>query len=365
MQGTPSNISGLSLKPLGSGDLIDRAVRFYRKYFSTFLAIGAPPVLFGTVLLIIWNFTASLIFNVDYTRPDEATAYRLFVGLGAFIIWFCQLIAVLAVMGGASRNFVRHILFNEPITFRETYRNTRQRLPGLLLVSLFMSGIIFIAALAIFYGWLMLTVIVFLFAGVIGSIVQIVGVIVSVVAIIAVSLGALWLFFAVLSRFVYIPQAMLVEGRSVTSAIGRSLALAGRNVTRVGSLFMFTIISTYVVMFLLYMPLLIFAWTQGISIGGFNGVEAAPAWFEIAGQVLNQASLILMFPVLVIGLCLLYVDERVRKEGYDLELMAARTLGEIPDVPDKFVNPLQPALSDSNRAPSKQSATNSTLGING
>jgi hypothetical protein len=47
----------------------------------------------------------------------------------------------------------------------------------------------------------------------------------------------------------------------------------------------------------------------------------------------------------MVGLCLLYVDERVRHEGYDIELMAARRLGEIPAVPSTYVNPLQPALA--------------------
>ena len=46
----------------------------------------------------------------------------------------------------------------------------------------------------------------------------------------------------------------------------------------------------------------------------------------------------------MIGLCLLYVDERVRHEGYDIELAAARRLGDIPDVPADYINPLQPAL---------------------
>jgi hypothetical protein len=36
----------------------------------------------------------------------------------------------------------------------------------------------------------------------------------------------------------------------------------------------------------------------------------------------------------------------VRHEGYDIELMAAIRLGEIPDVPHEYLNPLQPALAD-------------------
>ncbi len=63
----------------------------------------------------------------------------------------------------------------------------------------------------------------------------------------------------------------------------------------------------------------------------------------------------------MVGLCLLYVDERVRHEGYDIELMAAQRLGEIPVVPDQFVNPLQPALA--RQTPPKKSEM-TTLGLN-
>ena len=73
--------------------------------------------------------------------------------------------------------------------------------------------------------------------------------------------------------------------------------------------------------------------------------DALPAWIEICKQVIGEVSLILLTPILMIGLCLLYVDERVRSEGYDIELMAAGRLGDIPSVPQSYINPLQPAIS--------------------
>jgi len=90
-----------------------------------------------------------------------------------------------------------------------------------------------------------------------------------------------------------------------------------------------------------------------------EAADTLPAWFEISSQVIFQGSLILIIPVLLIGLCLLYVDERTRKEGYDIELLAATRLGEMPAVPDEFVNPLQPALA---KQPAR-SAPTSTLGL--
>src|SRR6187399_2259526 len=125
----------LSLTPLGPGDLIDRAVRFYRKYFGTFVLIAAPPVLIGTVISVSWTLLGRNLFGGYGAGSFEETMYYLFVSAGSVILWFAETIATLAVMGGASRNFVRHLLFGEAITVRATYGNTWQRLGGLLVVS--------------------------------------------------------------------------------------------------------------------------------------------------------------------------------------------------------------------------------------
>jgi hypothetical protein len=165
---------------------------------------------------------------------------------------------------------------------------------------------------------------------------------VSLALSLAITAAAVWLFFLLASRFAYVPQVMLVEGRGVFSAIGRSASLASGNVKRLVALFFFTLLATYSALALLYVPLGWYAWVNGIDF--FGDPNTVPASFEILTQLVSQASLIFLSPVWMIGLCLLYVDERVRHEGYDIELAAARRLGDIPDVPADYVNPLQPAL---------------------
>src|SRR5215212_7425599 len=136
MQLNASASSHLSLVPLGAGDLIDRAVRFYRQNFWTFVFIAAPPVITGTLISVGWTFLARSLFSVSTANNAfDLTLYYLFVWLGSVVIWFTEIVATLSVMGGASRNFVRHLLFNEPLTFRETYVNTWKRLAGLLAAS--------------------------------------------------------------------------------------------------------------------------------------------------------------------------------------------------------------------------------------
>jgi hypothetical protein len=44
----------------------------------------------------------------------------------------------------------------------------------------------------------------------------------------------------------------------------------------------------------------------------------------------------------MLGMSLLYVDERVRHEGYDIELMASQKLPEMPQL--NVASPLAPAI---------------------
>ncbi len=342
MRTDPSH-SKLSLTPLGPGDLIDRAIRFYRKNFWTFVLIAAPPIITGTLFSIGWSVLGREFFGVNSQTPDARIISALFTFLGNFVIWFFESVATLIVMGGASKNFVRHLLFGEPITFWGTYANVRSRFGGLFGASVIIVSILsFVGILIAYLGLTILTLVILLTVAAL-SFSPFLAFLVSFILGSAIIFGTVWLFFLVASRFAYTPQVMLVEGQRVFSAIGRSTSLASGNVGRLVALFFFTTTATYSALLLFYVPLGWYAYVSGIQIFTFD-TDALPAWYLIASQMVSQVSLILLMPVWMIGLCLLYVDERVRHEGYDIELMAARNLGEIPALPSQYSNPLQPAL---------------------
>ncbi len=347
MSGSLLSTSQLSLKPLGAGDLIDRAIRLYRKNFWTFIWIATPPILAGTIISVTWTILGRSLFTLDsVNNPGETVVYYVFLWFGNLIIWLVEMIAALTIMGGAARVFVRHLLFEEPITFRETYKTVRGRVPGLIAASTIITVLLGLVGIFLFYVGLILvflavavTVAAFSFSPFLATIVSI------TFSLFLIGL-TLWLFFLLASRFAYVPQVMLVEGQSLMAAIGRSASLASGNVKRLAGLVIFTLLAIYSALALLYVPLGWYAWVNGVEIWRFAvDPDAVPAWYEIANQFIWQASMILLIPVWMIGLCLLYVDERVRHEGYDIELMAARRLGEIPAVPVDFINPLQPALA--------------------
>ncbi len=360
----------VSLVPLGAGDLVDRAVRFYRKNFWTFVWIAAPPIIVGTLISVGWTFAGHEIFSDGAQRdPSEMVFYYLFAGIGNLIIWLAETVATIVVMGGASRNFVRHLLFGEAITARETYKNVWKRLGGLLIAAFIISILIGLIGVFVFYFGLIVAFIAVAACVAAFASVPFLAFIVSFALALAIIVATGWLFFLIASRFAYVPQIMLVEGQSVTAAIARSMSLASGNVKRFAALFVFTTAATYSALALLYIPLGWYAYLNGVEFFSFN-TDTIPAWYQIASQFVWQASFILLMPIWMIGLCLLYVDERVRHEGYDIELLAARRFGEIPVVPQTYANPLQPALSSqsiSNQSKNqarKQESSMSPLGLN-
>jgi hypothetical protein len=326
-----SAINQLTLAPLGAGDLIDRAVRLYRRHFMTLIRISAPPVVIsalGSVLATIgWREVSSV--------SDEASlALYVVVMVVGWLLLIGGYLFILIVMGGATRNLVAHLLWNEAVSARNTYRAVRARFWGLLGAT-FLVGILTIIASGIAtYAWLFALGVVFFMSGLVMLVLPYwLPSMMAVVASLVVTYGAMWLFFLIVGRFVYVPQVMLVEGKGVFAAIGRRLM----------AMTLFSTFAGYAALMLLVIPLGWYGYLNGINPSPWN-YESWPAWYSIGYNVLLQSSSILLVPVWMLGLSLLYVDERVRHEGYDIELMAARRLGEIPKLSGGVDAPLTPAM---------------------
>src|SRR5215510_955547 len=97
----------LALAPLGAGDLIDRAVRLYRRHFLTLIRIAAPPVLVSavgsTVSTIAWR-------ELSATSSGYRVGLYVLALISGWLITLCGALFSLIVMGGATRNLVSHLI---------------------------------------------------------------------------------------------------------------------------------------------------------------------------------------------------------------------------------------------------------------
>ena len=331
--------SELSLAPLGAGDLIDRAVRLYRRHFLTLIRIAAPPVL----VFALGSTITTIAFRELTATPDEMRmVLYVLMFLAGMVIMLCGSLFSLIVMGGATRNLVAHLLWNEPVTARTTYRAVKSRFWGLfgasIVVALWLGFTGWLAFMAFYMILAIATIGAFAFASALSGWVA---AIIAGLGTIVASVVGLILFFLLAGRMAYVPQAMLVEGRGVFSAVGRSFSLASGNVRRLMAMTLFTFFATYSALMLLMIPLGWYGHLNGVDLLPFG--SSSPAWYAIGYEVILQCSHITLAPIWMLCLSLLYVDERVRHEGYDIELMAARQLPEMPQLRG-VVSPFAPAL---------------------
>ena len=315
-----SSANDLHLVPLGAGDLIDRAVRLYRRHLLTLMRIAAPPVVISAIGSVAWTIGWRRVF----TTPDTTAlfSYILLLGAGAILMVGGHIFSLL-VMGGASRNLVSHLLSNEPVLARTTYAAVRSRFWSLLVATLLV--VIWLGVASMVGGFGAYIVMIF-FTFVLLLLGQVAPVWFTVlgggIGALAATVVFLWLFFFMAGKVAYVPQVMLVEGKRVSESLSRSFSLARGNVRRLMAMTFFIFFATYSALMILVIPLGWYGYLNGIDPSPWNASEW-PAWYAIGYSVIEPLSSILLAPVWMLGMSLLYVDERVRHEGYDIELMAS------------------------------------------
>src|SRR5687768_5210501 len=107
----------LPLAPLGAGDLIDRAVRLYRRHLFVLIRTAAPPVIIAAAGWIVFSLSIQQVFTALET--DDLFLYVV-LSLVSFGVITGGYLLTLVVMGGATRTLVAHLLRNEPVTARAT-----------------------------------------------------------------------------------------------------------------------------------------------------------------------------------------------------------------------------------------------------
>lgn len=327
---------------MSAGDIIDRAVRLYRRNFLALLRIVIAPSLVayaGSILTAIgWR-------NATLSKGDARVAIAILMILGGSLLWMIGKAAFYAVLGGSSRSLVAHFFEGKPILARDVYRAVRERIWSLIGATL-MIGLLILGAMMIAYFFII--IIGMIFAVIMATIISelpgwmqtIVTVCLGVIILATLAIAALLVY----SRIVYVPQILMVEGKGVFTSISRSFALASGQIRRIAALFLFWIYVGWSVLLLLFLPLSYLSdWITPFS-------PEQPLWYSIAWQTVTQLSEILLTPIAMLGFTLLYLDSRVRKEGYDVELLANRTLAQPPDAP-----PLYPLTPQQAFAPQQQS----------
>ena len=254
----PTNVP--RFEAMTTGALLDRAFRLYTGNFSLMLGITAAA--YVPFYLIILAIESSLGGNVQASSGGLST---LLFQVGFMVLW-----ASLAfpIAGGAATYAISERYLGNDVTIGESLRLALSRFWTLSVAQI-------TATIRVIFGFLLLIV-----------------------------PGILWL----LSYSLVVP-AILVENQKATPSLSRSRDLVKGHRGKV-----FCVL--FVINLLQGIPLL------GVSmiLGMIFNIESG------AGAVLNSAIInlvsIFVTPLGIIATILLYYDMRIRKEGFDLEMLS-------------------------------------------
>jgi hypothetical protein len=256
-------------QPMGVGEILDQTFKLYRKNLIRFLAIMAVvQVPITLVTLVLQALLAAPAAPTATGRPAFSFD-QLIVVLCS--VWL-SVIGMTLARGALSKSVSESYLGNE-VSVGEAYRFVLPKFGRLIWASILVGLII------------MLGFVLFIVPGVIFS---------------------LW--------FALAAAVVVIEDRKATESMGRSRLLAKGNLGKI-----------FLVSLTVFAIALVIGLLCSFAAGILGRLMSAPAGSMslIAIQTLfNLAAQIIAGPIGATAIILLYYDLRIRKEGFDLEMLA-------------------------------------------
>lgn len=296
-----------TLRPMSTGELMDRTFGLYKRNFRLFVGIGtlgpASYLLFQLLTLGSVSFRAG---NAGRVSPFSTASLGI-----SFVAGYFVMLGGMAIAHAATVRAVAAVHLGLQTTILEAYRSLKGRLWRVLGV-FFVAGLL--AALAALCAILIIVLIGFMVRSVfigLGPIApsreaSILTAFLGFFAIVTVILFAMIVWV----RYALAIACCVVEGLGVIKSIKRSSYLSKGSRFRI---------------FLIYFVFVVLSIVVGAALGGIAGaLGLIIPYAPIRLVLVYLASFIagaLTGPLATIGIALAYYDERVRKEAFDLQFM--------------------------------------------
>jgi hypothetical protein len=324
------------LRPLGVGEILDGAISGIRANPKVMLGLSAIVVAISEIVqtFVLWLLlrgTAANLITTDGTAPTSHDVLN-FLGASASTLAITLVITVLArlVLTGILTVVVSRLVIARPVSLGEAWRAARPRLLPLLGLIL-LSSLITMLILAVGIGPGLLVL------GLTGSAAG--GV---VLALLGMALAAVVAVFVWVRYFSLASPALVLEKQGVFAAMGRSGTLVRSSWWRVFGILLLALVIAGIIAAIIQMPFTLLS-RGGDALGGtadgtfvtsLGGMLVAAIGGIIAGTITQPFSAGVSV--------LLYVDQRMRREGLDIELTRAATAAQPSPTPSYPPTPGQP-----------------------
>jgi len=254
------------LRPLSTGELLDRTFALYRTHFMLFVGIAALPHL----ILLAYELAG---ITVRPNPQNLATVFWTF-------LWAIGTGVVTLLVGAAAQAAtvvaVSQVHLERPTSVTDAFSRVKHRMATVV-------GLTIVMGIAIGMGFLLLIV-----PGVL--------------------LTLMW--------SLAVPVAVL-ENKGLGDAMSRSSQLTQGNRGRIFVIWLLFAVLSLAVVLLLQWPITLATVTMTRNGNATNALVL----MQVVSVVVSFISQSLVSPLATIAFALVYYDERVRKEAFDLQLM--------------------------------------------
>jgi len=311
------------LRPLSLGEILDRTFSIYRKRFWLYVGLSSIAAAVPTLSTFV---QFGFAMPTAGAKPEQAVRQ---VGILFAILIGTGLVALIAfsLTQSATVAAVTATYLGETTSIGSALRIARKHWLRYILITLWQGWSatwVFLVAYILFIGLIiipgmraMIPVFTVLFV-----LMLLASFVYGVIAYLRNSLGVV---------------ASTVEDLKVRAAMRRSKVLVAGHKGRV-----------FVIFLLAGVLQMVASVVQGFS-GYFVGISHGfvRTGFEALSLAITFVTSAMVVPVSAIALCLFYVDERVRKEGFDVEMLMNRAIGPPVETlnPDLLPSPFTSELT--------------------
>lgn len=333
------------LRPLTVGEILDRTANLYRAHFLKFVGIAAPP---AAVLLGCMSVVVLLVRMNPGGQRDAAAGLVLGLGMvGAALIAMPLYLGASAMSSAALSHAASAASMDEAISIRGSYRAVWKK--GWRYVGLYL-----LQWLAIMAGPVVVWMIA---AAVLASMTAIArqagpasGVAAAVFILLLGAVLAVFAIWMVLVLSMAFP-ASVVEDLGPGTALKRAANLSRGTRWRILVLYLLGAAASYIITIVLITPMFFLALIPGMKTP--ENVQLMATILMVVFYGISFAVQALTKPIYGIAVVLFYYDQRVRKEGFDIELLMreAGMVGEPAAAADAALPVTQPEIETAGEAP--------------
>jgi hypothetical protein len=253
------------LRPLSTGELLDRTFSLYRSHFVLFLGIFALPHL----AVLAFQCVAAVV------QTPGLQPFQMFTTLtwtwGAIVL---SMVAT-AAAHAATVISVSQVYLDRSAGILDSFSKVKGQIGGVIWLSISVSFLVGLACIALIVPGILLAL-----------------------------------------RWSLAVPVKVLENKTSGEAMSRSSELSKGNRGRIFVIWILFFVFSIAFSLLLQWPIKLAA---GVS--GFAALQHSTAIWRVASLVVTYISQCLAGPLATIAFSLVYYDERVRKEAFDMQLM--------------------------------------------